>query len=97
MQDNGSICKMTVDGTDCKIWEPQPFNPKWYSHKFKGSNVRYEIGLCIQTGWIVWLNGLFPCGAYPDLQIARSYLFHCLEIGEKVVADRGYRDSAEFL
>jgi DDE superfamily endonuclease len=92
MSDNGSICKITVDGTDCRIQEPQPFCTKWYSHKFKGPGIRYEVGLCIQTGWIVWINGPFPCGSHPDIKIARSWLFDLLEPGEKVLADGGYRD-----
>jgi hypothetical protein len=92
MHDNGSICKVTLDGTDCRIQEPTPFNPRWYSHKFKGPGVRYEIGLCIQTGWIVWVHGPFMCGRFPDLRIAREKIIHKLKIGEKILADGGYRD-----
>jgi hypothetical protein len=40
-------------------------------------------------------NSPFPCGAYPDLTIARSLLFNALEPGEKVVADGGYRNGGE--
>jgi hypothetical protein len=64
----------------------------WFSHKFKGPGVRYEIGLCIQTGWIVWKNGPYPCGSYPDLKIARHRVVHVLAQGEKILADGGYRD-----
>ena len=53
---------MTVDGTDVMIWEPTPFSKMWYSHKFHGAELRYEIGMCIQTGDIVWVNGPFKCG-----------------------------------
>jgi hypothetical protein len=95
MQDNGSICKVTVDGTDCRINEPKPFNPKWYSHKFKGPGVRYEVAVCIQTGWIVWVHGPFACGKFPDLRIARMGVFTQLAEGEMVVADGGYRDGRE--
>jgi hypothetical protein len=75
MQDNDSICKITLDGTDCKIQEPFPFDPRWYSHKFKGPGQRYEVGLCIQTDWIVWVNGPFPCGSHSDIKIAREWIF----------------------
>lgn len=34
--------------------------------------MRYEIGICIRTGFIVWKNGGYPCGAYPDLKLARE-------------------------
>jgi hypothetical protein len=94
--DNGSACRVTVDGTDFQIFEPTPFDPKWYSHKFKGPGVRYEIGICIQTGWIVWVNGPFPCGSWPDLRIARDWLIYELEAGEMYCADGGYLDGNQY-
>ena len=90
---NGSTCLLSVDGTYFSIREPIPFDPKWYSHKFNGPGLRYEIGVCIQTGWIVWLNGPFPCGEWSDLAIARSSLAHLLESWERYIADGGYLDS----
>ena len=95
MRDNGSICKATIDGTDFAIQEPSPFDPNWYSHKFHGPGVRYEVGVCIQTGWIVWVNGPFPCGT-TDLQIARSWLIEELDDGEKYLADGGYNDGGQY-
>ena len=59
MTDPGQRCKITVDGTDFHIQEPAQFDPKWYSHKFKGPGLCYEIGVCIKTRWIVWVNGPF--------------------------------------
>jgi hypothetical protein len=82
---------VTVDGTDFRIQEPSPFSPTWYSHKFKGPGVRYEVGVCISTGWIVWLNGPFPCGSWNDLKIAKNGLHNILEEGERYIADGGYR------
>lgn len=82
---------MTLDGTDCPIQEPSPFNTKWYSHKLNKAGLRYEVGVCIQTGDIVWINGPFPCGKWPDLKIFRSQLRQLLLPGEKVEADNGYR------
>jgi hypothetical protein len=81
---------VTVDGTDFKVNEPKPFNPAYYSHKFKHAGVRYEVAVCIQTGYIVWVNGPFPCGAWPDLRIARDALHDCLDDGEMYIADSGY-------
>ena len=74
--------KITVDGTDFRIQEPVPFDTGWFSHKFKGPGVRYEVGIAIQTGWIVWVNGPFMCGNWPDLRIARDSLHAELEAGE---------------
>eukprot|EP00977_Amphora_coffeiformis_P003568 scaffold697_cov104-Amphora_coffeaeformis.AAC.2 len=88
--DNGSLCKISVDGTNFQIQEPTPFNRKWFSEKYNGPALRYEIGICIQTGWIVWVNGPFPGGSWPDQRIAKEFLFHNLQNGEEVLADRGY-------
>lgn len=79
------------DGTDLKIREPQPFNKKWYSHKFKGPGVRYEIGLSIRNGDIVWTSGSggFPCGDWADIKIARELYVHYAK-NEKTLENRGY-------
>ena len=82
---------MTVDGTDCPIQEPSPFNSKWFSHKFKGAGLRYEVGVCIQTGNICWVNGPFPAGSWSDLKIFKAKLANHLPPGEKVEADGTYR------
>ena len=86
------ICLITVDGTDFLVQEPSPFDPDYFSHKFDHAGLRYEVGICIKTGWIVWVNGPFPCGAWPDLRIARSSLHYMLDAGEMYVADGGYTD-----
>jgi DDE superfamily endonuclease len=95
MGDLGNRCKISIDGTDCPIEEPQPFNKKYYSHKFNGAGVKYELGLCIVTGWIVWYNGPFPCGN-TDLQIARLRVCTHLEKEERILADGGYRDDGQY-
>lgn len=82
---------VSVDGTDFQIYEPTPFSPGWYSHKFKGPGLRYEVALAISTGDIVHINGPFPCGHYPDITIFRSKLKAMLQDGEMVEADNGYR------
>jgi hypothetical protein len=89
---NGSLACVTVDGTDFRIQEPSPFNPKWYGHKFNGPGLRYEVAISIQTGDIVWVHGPFPCGEWPDLRIAREALVYALDAGEMYVADGRYHD-----
>jgi DDE superfamily endonuclease len=96
MNFNGSQCTLSVDGTDCPIREPSEFSGRWYSRKFKGAGLRYEVAICIQTGWVVWANGPYPCGAFPDLRIFRDRLQNELLPGEMVVADRGYRDGRTY-
>ncbi len=88
---NGSICYLTVDGTDFRIPEPTPFWSGWYSHKFKGPGLRYEVGICIQTGWICWIFGPFACGKWSDLKIFRVGLKTKLIPRERVEANGGYR------
>ena len=90
MGDIGNVCKMSVDGTDFRIREPKPFSPKWYSEKFNGPSLRYEVGICLITGWIVWINGPFPCGEWPDIRISRDSLIYMLRPNEKVLSDLGY-------
>lgn len=88
----GTRARVTVDGTDFGINEPSPFDPRWFSHKFNGPGLRYEIAIAIQSGDIVWLHGPFPCGDWPDLRIARESLIYALDPGEVYVADGGYYD-----
>eukprot|EP00171_Calliarthron_tuberculosum_P019284 IDg19284t1 len=84
-------CFVTVDGTDCSIMEPQPFNRRWFSHKLRSAGIRYEIALSI-NGDIVWVNGPYPCGSHPDVVIFRDRLKSELLPGELVLADNGYGD-----
>jgi len=86
---------VSVDCLDMEIVEPGPFSlvlsPKWFSHKFNGPGLRYEVALCIATGDIVWINGPFPCGMFSDWVIFRDFgLRKNLERNERVEADDGY-------
>ena len=94
--DNGSECLLSVDGVDFEIKEPGYTNGTedeyrmWYSHKFSGPGLRYEIGVCIQTGEIVWVAGPFPPGQFTDLMIFDLGLKQELDVGEMVEVDAGY-------
>lgn len=83
---------ISVDGTDVPIpYQTSGSCPEaWYTKKFNASGLRYELGVCILTGWIVWLMGPFPCGDWPDIVCFRYALKHMLEDGERVEADDGY-------
>lgn len=76
--------------------EPSPFSPKWYSHKFHGPGVRYELAICIRTGEIVWAYGGVPCGEWSDLRLVRDAFIFNLKKEEKAIADRGYNDPIFF-
>mmetsp|Transcript_13384 Transcript_13384/g.25123 ORF Transcript_13384/g.25123 Transcript_13384/m.25123 type:complete len:294 (+) Transcript_13384:69-950(+) len=88
---NLSTCLLTVDGTDFRIPEPTPFWSGWFSHKFKGPGLRYEVGLNIQNGWICWIKGPFAPGPWSDIKIFRGWLKWKLSPRERVEADHGYR------
>ena len=95
MSELGEQCKIMVNGMDFCIQEPVPFDPS--CHKFKGPGLYYEVGVCIKTGWIVWVNASFPAGEWSDLQIVRSALIQNLEDDEFYVADGGYNDGYQWV
>ena len=80
MGDEGNDCLLSVDGTD--FLSPQ-YGKKWYFHKFKHSGLRYEVALCIKTGWICWISGPWNPGRWNGLEIFRSSLmtlWSCLNV-----------------
>ena len=79
-----------VDGTDFWICELKPFAKAFYSHKFVKAGLCYEVGLCIQTGLIVWINGPFAVGKYNNITIFRSKMIYELLDWEMVEADQCY-------
>ena len=89
---------MTIDGTDFRVpqqglaTEGNPFG----SHKYAGkSALRYELGVSILGGDLVWIQGPYPAGAYTDITIFNKVLRNFLEPGERVEADKGYAGHAD--
>jgi hypothetical protein len=89
--DKGNDCLLSVDGTDFRIPE---HGRTFYSHKFKKSGLRYEVGLCILTGDCVWVNGPYECGMWNDVMIFRNSIKSNLGENERVEADDGYLGEA---
>eukprot|EP00536_Pseudo-nitzschia_multiseries_P016292 jgi/Psemu1/45626/gm1.45626_g len=83
-------CFISVDGTDCPAYEPWPFSRQMYSHKLNGPGIKYEVGVCLKTGWIVWINGPFV-GSANDATIFKEGLSTLLHDDEGVEVDRGYK------
>lgn len=77
--------------------EPSPKDEKWYSTKIRSPGLRYEIGLNIRTGYIVWKYGGFPCREYSDLNIARESYVFAVSHDERTWGDREYRDVQYFI
>ena len=82
-------CFISVDGTDCPVFEPWPFSTKMYSHKLNGPGLKYEVAVCLKTGRIVWINGPFA-GSKNDGTIFREGLSRLLHEDEAVEVDKGY-------
>lgn len=85
---------LSVDGTDCHIEEPRPFERKWFSQKFKGPGVKYKVALDVLTGNCVWINGPFKASKN-DITIYREGLKALIPEGKLVVADKAYRGEPE--
>ena len=94
-QEHDPSCWISVDCVDFAIEEPFPYernwSKRWFSEKENGAGVRYEIGVCIANGYIVWTNGPFACGKHNDWDIfSTKGLMDSLDQYERVEADRGY-------
>ena len=80
-------CMMTVDGTNFRIQQQGdavPGNP-FGSHKYKGkSALRYELGVGILNGYLVWIQGPYPVGKYNDIQIFNKVLANFLDPGKRI-------------
>jgi hypothetical protein len=85
--DIGNDCLMGVDGTDFQI---NRAGRKFYSHKYQKSGLRYEVATSLIHGELVWINGPYECGKWPDISIFRNSLMSHLSEGERVEADDGY-------
>ena len=83
-----------IDGMDMPV--QHRFNKKFYLHKFKSNGLSFEVGVCIQTGHIVWLNDPFRAGKN-DITIAQQALFRALDEGEMVEADGGYAGEEHYI
>jgi hypothetical protein len=60
-------CTMTVDGTDFRIPQKGVVTKgnAFASHKYAGkSALRYELGVDILAGNLVWIQGPYPAGKY---------------------------------
>ncbi len=70
-------CLMSIDGTDFRILQKGAMarGIKFASHKYGGkSALRYELGLDILEGNLVWIEGPYAAGKYPDITIFRNCL-----------------------
>ena len=76
-----------VDGMD---FLPKPFAKDFFSNKFGKAGLQSEVGVCIQTGLIVWINGPFTAGKFNDITIFHAQMIYKLLPWEMVEADQCY-------
>jgi hypothetical protein len=85
-QEDSEAFIATIDGIDCKVWEPRKnhpdyhFDPGMYSHKFKRAAWKYEIAVAIFSDNIVWVNGPWR-GGKGDLGVLIDGQEEALELG----------------
>ena len=102
-----TIFTFTVDGKHCPIQEPtcDSFEESrtYYSHKYNGAGLDYEIAISIFTQQCIWASGPYKAGKN-DLSVFRHKLKDRVlqareETGVKIrgIADRGYRGERDIL
>lgn len=91
----------SVDGTHCRIYEPRTdADSKWFSHKFNGPGVAYEIVIALYSNSILSVRGPFPASVH-DITIFRGgrkdeepkdpgAVIFKIKVGQRVIGDSGY-------
>ena len=72
------------------------FDTQMYLKKYNGPGIKYEVGICIRTGHIVWINGPFKAGEMNDLQVFKLMLEGLLYEWEFIEVDSGYRGNDKY-
>lgn len=102
-----TIFAITVDGKHCPIQEPtvESFEEsrKYFSHKYNGPGLDYEIAISTFSQQCVWVSGPYKAGC-PDITVFRDGLKQRLQesrdasgVQYRGIADRGYRGEREYL
>jgi hypothetical protein len=76
--DGDEIFIITVDGTDCAIWEHKhnTLPKRYFSKKKNRAAVKYLVALAIFSPHVVFVDGPFPAGQFNDIAAFRSRLEH---------------------
>ena len=67
----------------------------FYSGKAKKHTIKYDIGICIHTGFIVWIGGGVP-GSVHDLTLAQEGIAKKFQ-NQIFVGDKGYVGDERFI
>jgi len=87
---------LTVDGTHVWIYEPgHPLfsqDSEFYSHKFNKAGINYELGICLASRKLVWMNGPFKAGKNDLTVFVGGGLRDRLRaLGKKAIGDGIYK------
>jgi hypothetical protein len=95
--DEDEIFVISVDGVHCRTAECRKHpSRKWYSHKFAGPGLAYELGIAIRRNQLVWMRGPFMASTH-DITIFREEggLMSKIPAGKRVIGDSGYKGESE--
>lgn len=96
---NTEVFIITVDGTDCAIWEQKhPIfykDTRYFTKKKNCAGLTYEIGVAIFRDEICWLFGPNPSGRGDNVGFVEDGLRDKIADGKKAVADKGYNTRDE--
>jgi hypothetical protein len=96
----------SVDGTHCRIFEPRTDpGSKWYSHKFNGPGVAYEVVIALHSTNVISVRGPFPASIH-DITVFRggrkdefpknpAAVIFKTKAGQRVIGDSGYEGEHE--
>ena len=73
--DQKATCLASVDGTDCPIKEPWPFDASMCSQKLNGPGCKHEVAVATKTCDTVRINGPFKAGTNESLALFSSSHF----------------------
>lgn len=81
-----------VDGMNCSVNEEHPFSCGWYSHKCRRTLIRYDVGLTLHSGRLVWVSRQFEFWSYHNNKIVKYDLKGALPDRQSVIADIEYNE-----
>eukprot|EP01133_Synstelium_polycarpum_P020626 gene20626-24771_t len=91
----GGTLTMAIDCTFCPyLTHDQSF----YSFKHSDVGFKYEVGVNIETGEILWCRGPYK-GAASDVTIFRKHLKQTINVDglERYIGDKGYQGEQQYL
>eukprot|EP01118_Nematostelium_gracile_P017052 TRINITY_DN7174_c0_g1_i2.p1 TRINITY_DN7174_c0_g1~~TRINITY_DN7174_c0_g1_i2.p1 ORF type:complete len:163 (-),score=20.18 TRINITY_DN7174_c0_g1_i2:166-654(-) len=85
-------CLSIIDGTKCKLNRPnEEIQELFYSGKKKMHTMKYEVGVSIDLGHIIWISGPYPGKVHDSTMYKDGGIGDHLIPNELVLGDKGYR------